>query len=333
MGSYISEEISFTDKGIRISGTLTLPKNEVNPCVILISGYGAETRDYVARGFNRYKFLAEELAKNEIASFRYDDRGCGKSSDVNWHNYTFDDLANEVVKIQSVLKDHHQATSAGNPSIHPQKIGLFGHSLGATIAPLAAIKSNDFTFVVSAAPHGLIGLKTAIHSRNSYAKVGGETPEEKITREKIISEILKQLQNEKTCNDALERLKQIMLEWYDQTSKEISFESYLQSYYEGILFTLGCTPMYRYFLNFNPQEIYQQLSCPILLFFAGNDLIHPIEYHREPIESVLSESMVTIHNFVDANHSFTKIDGEKAIGFVDNFTKITLEWMKNQFKI
>ncbi|NHJ48902.1 MAG: alpha/beta hydrolase [Asgard group archaeon] len=340
MSSYITEEISFTDSGIRISGTLTLPKNEVNPCVILISGYGAETRDYTARGFNRYEFMADLLAKNGIASFRYDDRGCGKSSDVNWHNYTFDDLANEVIKIHSVLKNHHQTTSDGNPSIHPKKIGLFGHSLGATIGPLAASTNDEFSFVISAAPHGLIGVETALHSRNALAKDGGETQEETKIQEEFLKKILKDLQDEKTIGTALDILKQIMTKRYYKTIKEkeresVTFETFLQSTYEGFLLTLGDTPMYRSFLKFNPQDMYKKINCPILLLFAGNDLMHPSIIHRDVILTTLVEAdkTVAIHDFSNANHGFTIIDNQQATGFVDNFNETIIDWIREQFNV
>ena len=87
--TYEEMEIEFSIKDITLSGTLTIPKKEQNPCAILLSGYGAVTRDNSSRNFPRYKVLAEELVRKGIASLRFDDRGSGKSTKVNWHEYTF----------------------------------------------------------------------------------------------------------------------------------------------------------------------------------------------------------------------------------------------------
>jgi alpha-beta hydrolase superfamily lysophospholipase len=340
MSSHKTEEITIIDAGIKIAGTLTLPNNEANPCVILLSGYGAETRDYAAGDFNRYEFLADELAKNGIASFRYDDRGCGKSSDVNWHNYTFDDLADEVIKIHSVLKDHHQTSSRGNPSIHTKKIGLFGHSLGATIAPLAATKNTDFSFVISAAPHGLIGIETAIQSRSSLAIAAGEDQKEIAIQAEFLRKILIDLQDEKTSKNALAVLKQVMLKWYQETvekedREKITFEMFLKPTYEGFLLSFGDTPMYKSFLKFDPLEMYSKLKCPILLLFAENDSMHPAMVHREPILTTLIETNqnVTIQDFSNANHGFTKRENQTVFGFIDDFCDVIIAWIKNQFKL
>ncbi|NHK31788.1 MAG: alpha/beta hydrolase [Asgard group archaeon] len=330
VNSYNFEEIEFFIDELKISGTLTLPKKKQNPCVILLNGYGSETRDLPVRNFKRYEFLANLLAKHGIASLRYDDRGSGKSSKVDWHDYTFEDLTTEVLEAQSFLKEHS--------FIDSKKIGLFGHSLGAIIAPLAASKNDDFSFVISAAPHGLIGLETAIQTRNAIAKLSGETREEITLQEKFIRNILKDLQEEKTSKDAIVKLKQNMLKRYQDTIKqeereEVSFESFLQSTFEGFLLAYGDKPMYRSFLKFNPQNMYQKINCPILLLFADNDLIHPSEIHRKAIDLAFSktETSITIHNFPDANHDFTKTKNKKITGFIDNFCKRITCWISNQF--
>ncbi|MEA2071123.1 MAG: alpha/beta hydrolase [Asgard group archaeon] len=156
------KEVDFLINNIQISGTLTIPKNECKQGIVFLSGYGPVTRDNEVKGLKRYKILAQMFAENNITSLRFDDRGCGKSTDVNWHDYTFNDLAKEAIAAANFLRNH--------PEITTDKIGFFGHSLGAIIGPLAATMNDDIAFIISAAPPGLNGQETALQTRNFIAK-------------------------------------------------------------------------------------------------------------------------------------------------------------------
>lgn len=78
----LNEEVTFLSDELSLSGTLSVPKgNSLLPCVIMVHGSGAQDRDGNISGFNTeiFKYIAEYLAQQGIASFRYDKRGCGKS--------------------------------------------------------------------------------------------------------------------------------------------------------------------------------------------------------------------------------------------------------------
>lgn len=328
--TYEEIEIEFSIKDITLSGTLTIPKKERNPCTILLSGYGSVTRDNPSRNFPRYKVLAEELVRKGIASLRFDDRGSGKSTKVNWHDYTFDDLADEALAAVKFVKEIL--------NIDSEKIGFIGHSLGATIGPLAASKSKEIAFISSLAPHGLIGVETAINSRNAMSKGLGESSEEITRWSKRLREILRELRDQKTKKNPLTNLKQLMEERYEKLQAEFknnfqTFESFIGSTYEGALLQLGETSMYKSFLAFNPQEMYEQLNCPIQLMFAGNDSMHPIEIHKNPIKIALSKTNIDVKivDFPDANHNFTTIENQVTTGFVAGFCECISDWIRNLF--
>ena len=80
------EKLVLKTKTGDLEGTLLTPQNKNNvPLVLIIAGSGPTDRDgnNEAMKNNSLKFLAEELQKNNIASFRFDKRGVGQSSDVN----------------------------------------------------------------------------------------------------------------------------------------------------------------------------------------------------------------------------------------------------------
>lgn len=71
---YDFKEINFLnhDDNITISGTLIEPKLDYDKIIIIVPGSGKDTR-------NSHYVLAEALLKNNIAVFRFDERGIGKS--------------------------------------------------------------------------------------------------------------------------------------------------------------------------------------------------------------------------------------------------------------
>lgn len=81
--SLYGADLEIKTEGTVLAGTLLFPKAEkpVSVCII-VPGSGPIDRDGNS-GFNlradTYKLLAEGLAENGIASFRYDKRGAGKS--------------------------------------------------------------------------------------------------------------------------------------------------------------------------------------------------------------------------------------------------------------
>ena len=65
----------------KFAGTLTVP-NEPRPCpvVLLLSGGGAQDRDYSILGHRPFFVLADYLTRRGIAVLRVDDRGVGDST-------------------------------------------------------------------------------------------------------------------------------------------------------------------------------------------------------------------------------------------------------------
>ncbi|HEV7768165.1 MAG TPA: alpha/beta hydrolase, partial [Thermoanaerobaculia bacterium] len=81
----VAEEVQLQTLTGVVHGTLVVPATEAPvPVVLLIAGSGATNRDGNIAGLpgsnDCLKMLAEGLAKNGIASVRYDKRGIGAST-------------------------------------------------------------------------------------------------------------------------------------------------------------------------------------------------------------------------------------------------------------
>ncbi|MBX2931707.1 MAG: alpha/beta hydrolase [Chitinophagaceae bacterium] len=134
------QNMSISIKGGIIEGTLT-HTTQKEKLAIIIAGSGPTDRNGnnpMGVKANSYKMLAEELAKNNIASIRYDKRGIGKSKliDNNESKMTFDDFIADAVSIYHYAKD-----SLGFSTIY-----FIGHSEGSLIGMVATqqTKANGF---------------------------------------------------------------------------------------------------------------------------------------------------------------------------------------------
>ena len=127
---------TITIKGVAIEGTLLSTDNS-KKIVIIIAGSGPTDRNgnsIAGVNCNAYKMLAEEFAKENIASFRFDKRAISKSAikNLNEKDLSFDDYVNDAVAIYNYLKD-----SAGFKNIY-----FAGHSEGSLIGMIASAKTN-----------------------------------------------------------------------------------------------------------------------------------------------------------------------------------------------
>ena len=148
---YTEEEVAFENKtaNITLAGTLTMPKEGGKyPAVILVSGSGLQDRDETIFNHKPFLIIADYLTRNGIAVLRYDDRGGGKSTG-NYSSATTEDFATDALAAVQYLKSREEIDS--------KKIGIIGHSEGGMIAPMAAVNSNDVSFIVLLAGPGVVG--------------------------------------------------------------------------------------------------------------------------------------------------------------------------------
>lgn len=131
---YTTEEVSFKNGDAVLCGTLTLPENYTKntPALVMVTGSGLQNRDEEAFGHKPFAVIADALARQGIATLRYDDRGFGESTgDVI--NSTIDDFKNDAAAGIGLLRKRFK------------HVGVLGHSEGGTIAMmLAADKAVDF---------------------------------------------------------------------------------------------------------------------------------------------------------------------------------------------
>ncbi len=140
---YETEEVTFKNEkdGATLAGTLTWPvgydKNaKKKPMVLLfVSGSGQQNRDEELMNHKPFLVIADYLARNGIATLRYDDRATGKSAGGDVKNATSEDFARDAAAGIEFLRSKKAFS----------KVGILGHSEGGTIAfMLGGQKKVDF---------------------------------------------------------------------------------------------------------------------------------------------------------------------------------------------
>ena len=165
---YQTEEVSFVnmEDSASLAGTLTYPvgynsKRKV-PVVIMVTGSGLQNRDEELFEHKPFLVIADFLARNGIASLRYDDRGAGLSTG---------DIEN--VTTEGFCRDAAAGIAFLRKTGHFSKIGVLGHSEGGSIAfMLAAQKKCDF--IVSMAGPGLRGDSIIVEQTNELLRQQGQ---------------------------------------------------------------------------------------------------------------------------------------------------------------
>ncbi len=162
---YDTEEVCFEHDGITLGGTLTMPEQcspATTPAVVLVSGSGQQDRDETLMEHRPFAVLADILARNGIASLRYDDRGCGSSGGVFAEATTFD-FADDARAALRCLRERGFG-----------KAGVIGHSEGGTIAFILASDPDAVPdFIVSLAGMADRGDSTLLRQMTRMVELQG----------------------------------------------------------------------------------------------------------------------------------------------------------------
>ncbi|MGM9766375.1 MAG: alpha/beta hydrolase family protein [Candidatus Cryptobacteroides sp.] len=163
---YSEEEVTFTNiaAGAVLAGTLVIPDNATpaTPVVLMVTGSGLEDRNEEIFDHKPFMVIADYLARNGIASLRYDDRTFGKSTGGNVKEATTLDFLDDAAAGIEYLR------ASGRFG----KTGVLGHSEGGNIAiMLGARKKVDF--VISLAGVGVRGDEAFTAQANRIMELQG----------------------------------------------------------------------------------------------------------------------------------------------------------------
>ncbi|XWN37235.1 MAG: alpha/beta hydrolase [Balneola sp.] len=317
---------------INIGGTLALPEGEIKaPLLIMSSGSGAQDRNSEVFGFKIFSVIAQHLAEKGIPSFRYDDRGIGKSTG-NFGNATLSDLASDVEAIMS----HFQNSKTYNF----QQFALLGHSQGGVVAGKVAAESSSVKQLIlmgSTAPSLSEILRYQVEFAYATSPVDKSFVESEINaREELMKAIafgddIEPAKNK--YNQAYTELLNALPEIQKNSIPDINFMVNNQT---EQLTQIYSSPQVRSLLFHVPTDDLEKINVPTLVLFGGKDTQVTLTQNQTKIRTALetSENEFIIKVFDDANHLFQKANTGLASEypfldkkFVEGFLYHVSEWM------
>lgn len=272
---YKEEAVSFTNAQYTFNGTLTLPENYTKntPVVLMVTGSGQQNRDEELFSHKPFAVIADALARQGIASLRYDDRGWGDKS-VNFANFTTDDFRQDAAAALPLLRKRFN------------KVGILGHSEGGTIAMMLAAEGKA-DFIVSLAGMAISGKETLImQNRQAMSAIG--LPKETVDSycnsiSKALDEIASgKKASEININDVPVALKPITTKALQQAD----------------------TPYIRHFLTIDVGKQLPKIKCPVLALNGTKDTQVDCDANTTRIEKGLALCKHSIKKIDGVNHLF-----------------------------
>jgi uncharacterized protein len=281
---YISEDIAFenTTDGIRISGTLTYPKDGHSfATIILISDTGPQDRNESFFNHKPFLTIADFLTRNGFAVLRYDDRSfSGPTGKID--NSTSMDFASDVESAVEYLKTRNEIDST--------KIGLIGHGEGGMITAIVAGKNRNIAFIISLAGIGLPGDELLPLQIKLISEAEGEKPE-KIKKNFLLNKKL--FSFAKTQKDSVtlkKRITRILTDYYNSLNDNDKFQIYdLNLFIDQQIKTLTGSWM-KLYLQLNPGQLFEKIKCPVLALYGEKDLQVPPKENLKEIKKALEKS-------------------------------------------
>ena len=272
---YKEESVSFTNAGYTFNGTLTLPENytKQTPVVLMVTGSGQQNRDEELFEHKPFAVIADALARQGIASLRYDDRGWGDKS-VNFANFTTDDFRQDAAAALPLLRKRFN------------KVGILGHSEGGTIAMMLAAEGK-VDFIVSLAGMAISGKETLVmQNRQAMSSIG--LPKDMVDSYcATISNILNEIANGKKTSE-------ITIDGVPDNLKPILKKSLEQAN----------SPYIRHFITVDASKQLSKIKCPVLALNGTKDTQVDCAANTTLLEKGLINSKHTIKKIEGVNHLF-----------------------------
>jgi hypothetical protein len=332
---YREEEVQVPNGGVSLAGTLSLPpRGGPFAAAILLTGSGAQNRDEELFGFRPFKILADHLTRNGYAVLRCDDRGVGGSTG-NMSTSTTADFAQDALAMFRFL----QARS----DIGRSRIGFIGHSEGAEVAAMSAVRSPDVAFVILLAGPALPGDTIILSQIAALSRLQGES-EANIERSLALERrVFATVREQKGWDELREMLLEEMRRSLDRLpaeQKAAMTDSMLAAQLDMQLHAAR-TPWFAFFISHDPAQDLAGVRCPLLALFGELDQQVSPSSNLRPMSSALSKGGnpdVTIFTVSGVNHLFQKavtgspaeyagLEKEFAAGVLDRLTA----WLKKRF--
>ena len=272
-------------------GTLYLPRlRGRHPAIVAVPGAGDLAAPYFARRGIAYVALAQR---------------------TDWHSRTFDDVADDVVKMVNMLTNRSD--------IDAKRVGIYASSQGGWIAPIAASKSPAIAFVVCAAcPATDLNAQELIRT-DAELRADGFSPDE-IRNAVAYRQLYFNYLQTGEHRDALEAADETSrgARWYPRFGGVIGRDAPLAIWWQNNE-------------RFVPTDYWKRVRVPTLLLYGSLDTRVPPSAHAQRIVAANPSSNVMIVPGVDHEGFIARTGGRDEVPLLDRIPphaiEPTIDWI------
>ena len=246
---YREEEARFSNGTLQLVGTLLLPLTPGrHPAVVFVHGSGPEAR-------HGSRFLADYLARYGVAALIFDKRGVGGSGG-DWRRATLEELADDALAGVGLLR--------GRPEVDSARVGIYGHSQGGLVAPLAASRSNEVGFLIAGATYGGVVFEQDLYRVNNSLRASAFSEADQRSAMAFYRRFI-EVARTRQGMDALERAADSVRHtaWYAWLGIPPR-DHWLWAFYPPV----G---------NFDPLPTWERVKVPVLLLYGQEDRLIPVD--------------------------------------------------------
>ena len=273
---YTTEEVTLSNGDITLHGTLTLPQgcDKSTKAVVMVTGSGQQNRDEEIFGHKPFAVIADALARNGIASLRYDDRGWGNKA-IRFSDFTTDDFKQDATTAIDFLRRRFTT------------VGVVGHSEGGTIALMLASEGKA-DFIVSLAGMAISGKQTLLNQNIATLRSIGMQ------------------------EDAVEKFSGVISDIFDKVAAGQDFDEYLKGAENMENFKpvieqakkLLTSPYMRHFITIDIRASLPNIKCPVLALNGKKDTQVEYKQNLDTLENGLVNCSHETIAYDDLNHLF-----------------------------
>lgn len=275
---------------------LDLPASGRPPYAAIVGLHGASdsSRDHFL-----FRHLARALPPQGMAVGRFDRRG---------YDVPFDEQVDDALAFVDEL--------AARPDIDGSRMGLWGWSQGAWIAPLAASRSPRIAFLVLVASTGVSPATQMLYGAAKHVRDAG-FPEEAVRSVVSARRLVDEWRRGRVSIEEAQRA-------VDDLAQHPWFE---QAYLPADLSVARPWPN----MDFEPEDLFATLRVPTLLFYGEDDEWQPIDQSvaawRRAAKAARNDD-VTIVRLAGTAHAPT-IGGRESIDAVSpEYERTLIDWLR-----
>jgi dienelactone hydrolase len=310
VATYKVEEVQALSNHYSLAATLLLPATKKkHPVVIVVPG---------SQGLNRDDNTPYEeintFISNGFGLLIYDKPGTGQSGG-DWQKASFEQLSDVVLAFVKKLK--------ARKDIDRSRIGAWGFSQGGWIAPLAASRSQDISFMIMQSGGGITPAEAEINeqvARMQVQKFSDTSINEAIAFMKLQFRAVNNTQEWDSLQALIPSAK--TQPWFRYAWGGLPRDHWLWKWWQPVV-------------DFDPAPVLQKIKIPVLVIFGANDQYVP----KDSIDGIIrritdafhtaGNRSVTVAKFENANHEiFVKNEKNEfrlAQGYDETLRRFILE--------